>query len=406
MFPRRTSSRAVLVLALLAPTVAAQPPEEATPKAKATPATCPKCGWRMPAVTPGRLIVVSRTADLERALATARPNTTIILRDGTYRLVHYLDITTPGLVIRGQTSDPKRVAIVGKGMDDPIGVALSVSAPGVVLADFTVGRVKNHGVQVRGETGADKVVLHNLRIIDTGEQFLKGSMSKDGRGPNDGLVSCCEFSYTVSGPSNYTNGVDVLGGARWVVRSNIFLRIRGPESGGWSCGPTILMWGGCHDSLVEGNLLVDCFRGIALGLIDHTPKKEPPDHQGGVIRRNVVCNLNTWCDEAIEADDCPGVVIEHNTVLSEGKVNWSISARFSRTTATIRNNLTNHPILARDGGTYTQEGNVTTAKRDWFIDPAHGDLLLIDAGVVIPGDRTPFNGKAPDAGAFEYPRRP
>ena len=303
--------------------------------------------------------------------------------------------------------------IVGAGaVGDTVGVAVSVDAPGVVLADFTVGQVKFHGVQVRGETSADNVVLHNLRVIDTGQQLLKGSM-KDGRGPNDGLVSCCEFSYAVSGPSDYTNGVDVIGGARWVVRGNTFLRIRGPERGGWVCGPTILMWGGCRDSLIEGNLLVDCFRGIALGLGDRSAKNEPPDHQGGVIRRNVVRNLNPWCDEAIEVDDCPGALIEHNTVLTEGKVGWSIAARFPRSTATVRNNLTNRSILSRDGGRVTQEGNVTNARRDWFMDPARGDLRparndlpSIDAGVVAPGKSASFTGKAPDAGAFEFPRQP
>ena len=60
-------------------------------------------------------------------------------------------------------------------------------------------------------------------------------------------------------------------------------------------------------------------------------------------------------------------------------------------------------------------GNVPTAASDWFVDAAHENLALngtnltaVDAGVPLPdvsedASRRPrTEGKAPDAGAFEY----
>jgi hypothetical protein len=96
-------------------------------------------------------------------------------------------------------------------------------------------------------------------------------------------------------------------------------------------------------------------------------------------------------------------------------VPWSISVRYSTSECVVRNNLTNRPIITRDGGRFSLDGNVTDAKRDWFVDPEHcqlrlarRDLPAVDAGVPIPGIREDLdlrprlNGKAPDAGAFEF----
>jgi hypothetical protein len=144
------------------------------------------------------------------------------------------------------------------------------------------------------------------------------------------------------------------------------------------------------------------------------------DHLGGIIRNNVVVNLNPWADEAIEGNAARGIRIEHNSVLVESAlIDWSIAIRFPSGAGTISNNLTNQRILMRDGGQATLAGNVSTASRSWFIDAPKGDLHLaagatpaIDVGVPIqdiPGDfdRAPrVSGRAPDAGAFELRHGP
>jgi hypothetical protein len=198
-----------------------------------------------------------------------------------------------------------------------------------------------------------------------------------------------------------------------VVRDNAFLNIRGPESGNWKAGPTILIWNGSRDSVVERNFVVNCFRGIALGLNPRDASN--PDHRGGAIRNNVICNLNPWGDEPIEVNSCPGVVIEHNTVFLDSHLPWAMSIRFPATSAVVRNNLCNRPIVERDGAHARLEGNVVEAQADWFVDPSRSNLRLsradvpaVDAGVPVDDLKQDLDlhprtqGRAPDAGAFEF----
>jgi hypothetical protein len=375
-------------------------------------APCKRCGWVPPETRVKE--AVRSMEELRRALGRARPGTTILLEDGIYRLGgSQLDVAIPDFVLRGKRGDRSKVVIRGEGMEERI-VAISVSAPGVTLADLTVGYVGFHGIQVRGESKASDVVIHNVRVVDTGQQLIKGSTTPSAEPSRHGLIACSRFEYSDHAPSDYTNGVDVLKGEGWVVRDNVFLRIRGPREQGWRAGPTILFWRGSRDTIVERNWILDCYRGIALGLVE-APEDRWVDHQGGVIRRNILCNLNPWADEGIEANAALGVLIEHNTVLVEGRVPWSISIRFPTAEARVWNNLSNHRVELRDGAVADLQGNVVTARRDWFVDPARGDLRLargdvaaIDAGVVIPeggpdGGRKPsFLGAAPDAGAIEF----
>jgi hypothetical protein len=295
--------------------------------------------------------------------------------------------------------------------------AISVSAPGVTVADLTVGFVGFHGIQVRGETSASAVAIHNVRVIDTGQQLIKGSTSPSSDLNARGLVACSRLEYSDHAPSDYTNGIDVLKGDGWIIRNNIFLRIRGPGDQGWRAGPAVLVWAGSRNTVVEGNAFVDCYRGIALGL-PTKPGQNVVDHEGGIIRRNTLCNLNSWADEGIEANAAPGVLIEHNTVLVEGRLPWSISVRFPTTEARVWNNLCNHKIELRDRSRADLRGNVESAARDWFVDAAHGDLRLarpdvpaIDAGAKLPATESDAKslrkcrGSAPDAGAIEYDSR-
>ena len=364
-------------------------------------------------------MIVNSMGDLRRAVNRAKPESTILLGDGLYQLDGVtLDIPVRGLVLRGEKGRQSRVLIRGRGMGERM-VAVSVSgSPGVTLADLTIGQVGFHGVQVRGESGAHGVVIHHVHVLDTGQQLIKGSAAQGGDPCRDGLVACSTLEYTESAPSDYTNGLDIINGEHWVVRDYIcFAWIRGPREPRISRrGPSVLFWGGSRDTVVERNWLVDCYRGIAFGLVQ--PQSNAPDrldHRRGIIRRNAVCNLNSWADEAIEVNASPGALVAHNTVLVEGRVPWSIGIRFPTASARVWNNLSNHPILLRDGAKAELNANIVAARRDWFVGSSLGDLRLargdspaIDAGIVIADDRQPTDrrplveGSAPDAGAFEY----
>lgn len=377
---------------------------------------CRRCGWKPP---DGPTIPVKNIGELEQAVASARPGDTVLLADGTYSLRRPLDIATTRVTLRGRSGDPAAVIIRGRGMTgDSIGVGISVSAPDVTIADVTIRDLGYHAVQVRGEREASRFAMHHVRLFDTGQQLFKGSVSREPLYADDGLIACSEFAYTTHAPSDYTNAVDLLATKGWVIRDNRFDRIRGPEAGGWKSGPTILVWAAGRATIVERNVIVDSFRGIALGLtnepLDYARNGERTyDHVGGLIRNNVIVNLNRWADEAIEANAARDVRIEHNTVFLEGSTPWSIQVRFPVADAVIRNNLTNHRIFLRDGGRATLDGNVTSARRNWFVDVLQANMHLapagrpaVDAGVPIADatedfDRARRAGRAPDAGAFE-----
>ena len=378
---------------------------------------CRRCGWKPP---DGPTRTVSNAGALERAVESARPGDTILLADGSYALDRMIDIRTPRVTLRGKSGDRTKVVLHGRGMKgDSAGVALSVSAPDVTIADLTIRDVGFHAIQVRGEQGASRFTLHNARLQDTGQQLLKGSVSEQRIFADDGLVACSDFAYTSNAPSDYTNGVDLLATRGWVIRDNRFFQIRGPESGGWAAGPAILVWAASENTLVERNLIIDSYRGIALGIQDQPSRyarngEGSYDHTGGWIRNNVVVNLNPWSDTGIEANAARHVRIEHNTVLVEGKTPWAIDTRFAATDAIVRNNLANRQVFQRQGASVTLDGNVLTARRSWFVDPQAGDLHLtstgrpaIDAGIRISDVLDDFDravrpaGRAPDAGAFE-----
>jgi hypothetical protein len=370
---------------------------------------CARCGWqavcRLPPVS------VRSVGGLFEAVKRARPGATILLADGEYRLPRILDIPTPGVTLRSRTGNRDAVVLRGGGMtEQQVGVAVSVSAADITLADLTIGWVRYHAVQVRGERAASRVTLHNVHLLDTGQQLLKGSTARNNVHADDGLVACSLIEYSDSAPSDYTNGVDVLAGRGWTVRDNVLRQIRGPGKG--SAGPAILFWVGSERIMIERNLVIDSFRGIALGL---KPQPAGFDAKDSSIVNNVVVNLQAWGDEGIEANAAPNTRIDHNTVLMDGTLPWSISVRFGGTTAQVRNNLTNRSIVLRNGGEATRTGNVVGARPDWFLAPAGADLRLqpgvegLRGSEAVPEVDTDFDGRPRpkgadvDPGAFQRP---
>lgn len=343
----------------------------------------------------GRRVEVRTVDRLERAIAEAKPGDTLLLADGDYALRRTLEIRTPNLVVRGASGNRGAVVLRGQGMTrDSVKVAIAVGASDVTIADLSVRDVEYHAVQVRGERDVQRFTLFNASLRDAGQQLLKVSTAR-GHYADAGLVACSDFSFTESAPTDYTNGVDVLAGKDWIIRDNRFSRIRGPASGRYSSGPAILVWMAAENTIVERNVIVDSFRGIALGLSpdprDLRRHGEPVfDHVGGIIRGNVVVNLNRWADEAIEANAAKGVTIEHNTVLVLGQADWSIAARFDSASATVVDNLTNRRILRRNGGHVNERGNVVTATPEWFIDPGAANLQLSALGRTAAGTAGAF----------------
>ena len=364
---------------------------------------------------------------LRAAAADSPPGTQLLLEDGTYRLDPHeaVIVEAPDLTIRSLSGNRDAVVITGGDIN------VTVYASGLTIADLTLANPVYHNVQVHGESGVSHTRIYNVHALDAGQQLIKVSAGEgtSGKFADDGLVACSLIEYTTfsrgtanSAPS-YTNGVDVLAGKGWMIRDNVFRRIRSEQG---PTGPAILVWRNAQDTAVIRNKLIDCWRGIALGLSPADAYSRggagaPYDHQNGLVANNVFLALNEPADAAIENNFAHNSRILHNTVyyrqgLSHA-VPWSIEYRFPPTTAVIRNNLTNQPVLKRPPlpvASSIIEGNIEKAKAAWFRDVMQEDMHLvagaaaIDAGVSadgigldIEGVKRPV-GKAPDAGAYEF----
>jgi hypothetical protein len=354
----------------------------------------------------GPTVTVSDEAALRHQAHNAAPGTTILVRAGTYHLQGAIHVVNDGIIIRGETGDRDDVILDGGGMLTWSHThVISVDADDVTVADLTIRNGDEHGVSVQG---SDRPVLYNLHIVDTGYQLVK--VNPIGDGSHDGLLACSCLAYTTTSPEDYTNGISAHDAHGWTVRDNAWYRIRTP---GNVPAPTILFWSGSSGTLVERNLLVDCYQGIAFGNASHGAG----DHSGGIVRNNVIY-ASLPHDVAIEMVHATDWLVAHNTalLLNPGGVTWGMEARFDDTGGTFAYNLTNMAIwLDRDGASASGTGNLTGAGSAWFADAGVADLHLaasavdaIDQAASLPqvpddfdGDARPV-GAAPDVGADEY----
>ncbi|MCB9932050.1 MAG: right-handed parallel beta-helix repeat-containing protein [Planctomycetes bacterium] len=363
------------------------------------------------------VINVSTDAQLQAAVGAIASNQLIVLAAGTYTLSNSLWFnpasTVTNIGIRGATGNPDDVVLKGAGMTSsaiPHGMWVG-KVNGMLIADLTIREVFYHPVQVT--TDSSNVHFYNLKLIDAGEQFIKGSSGgSPGTGSDYGIVEYCWFEYTNQG-TGYTNGVDVHGGDGWIIRHNHFLRIN--VIGGY--GPCILMWNGSSNTIIEGNTFINCEQAIALGLIDRTPD----DHSGGIVRNNFIYRAAGTPqgvdspDAGIMIWDSPNTKVLNNTVIQNGSYANAIEYRFGTTGAEIRNNLCDGAITDRGSGTggNTVANNVTSAQSGWFVNAAAGNLRLsasapasvVDAANAHASVTDDFDGNArggsPDIGASE-----
>ncbi len=360
----------------------------------------------------GKIITVSTEAELRSQAYQAASGTTIMVAAGVYPMQDFLYVVHDGVTIRGATGDRDDVILDFGGMESGH-FGILVEADDVTIADLTIRNARDHGVSIQGR---DRPLLYNLHIQDIGDQLVKVNPPTDGsNGSEDGVLACSRLEYTTHAPDDYTNGISAHRAHRWVIRDNEWYRIRGPA--GYT-GPTILFWSGSSDTVVERNLLVDCYRGIAFG----NPSQGGVNHTGGVVRNNFIYS-SLRHDVAIEMTRAQGWLVAHNTALLLNPapgLTWGMEARYPESQGTFAYNLTNMEIWRnRDGARGTLTGNVTNARSDWFVDASSGDLHLlptatsaIDRAAALAAVRDDFDGDArplgpaPDVGADEYRAHP
>ena len=364
---------------------------------------------------PGMVEVDGVKTTLRSVVSSAKEGDTILLEDGVYTLPQAEEgqytgvyIKTPNITLRSVRGDPKAVTIDAayRGLGGQSG-AISIDAPGVVIANIGVHRSIFHLVHLWST--AHDAILHNLELVDGGQQFVKSS---SGDGEIDGVqVSCSNFLMTDEGRDNvwgygeqggttacYTGGIDTHNSTNWTVRDNRFEGIycdadgvqrpahgMHPEmrgnmtyTGGLS-EHAIHMWDSTEGSghTLTRNLILNCARGIGLGFVKEV--------YGSTITNNMVFSSFPGSgahDVGISVERAIDTIVAHNTVyLSDPESYGSgIEYRWSETSGlAMHGNLTNRKIRARDGAQADLSENIAEdAPAGWFVDAAAGELHLAD----------------------------
>ena len=365
----------------------------------------------------GATVQVSTESDLQAAVAAIASDTTIVLAPGTYKLTKTLTINGPftNIALRGATENANDVVLVGTGMSTAgagavaDGIAVGGSVQGVTIANLTIRDIYSHAIVFN--KGTEAPVVRNVHLIDAGDRFIQANPDGSGGGVDDGVVESSVIEYTSAGRAAGASAIEVAAGSGWSVRRNAFRNVKAPK--GQLAGPAVLMWQGARNSIVDGNLFLNCQSEIAFGAEDRTPN----DHEGGIIRNNFIFRDGTVAGGvAIQLADSPNSQVLHNTILVNRSYATPIEYRFADTAGVqIVNNLLDGRVVASDGATASAVDNNTSASAAMFVNAAAGDLHLVagataaidrvsvvmDAASDFDGDARP-QGAAADYGADEY----
>lgn len=368
----------------------------------------PGAQWIVSPAGPGQVELDGQTMSLRQAVNAAAEGDTILLADGTYTFFEAGDndytgvyITTPNITLRSQSGDPSAVIIDSAYLRHGGGSApITIAAPGVVVADITVQRSIYHLIHLWAD--GDDAIIHNVDMIDGGQQFVKASPGNDA--VVDGVeVSCSRFVMTQAGRANvwgygpqdgntacYTGGIDTHDSTNWHVHDSYFEGIycddtphpaHGQANDMYTGGlaeHAIHMWDSAPGSghLVERNRIVNCARGIGIGLVAEV--------HGSRVLNNMVFSEHAGSGEhdvGIIVERAIDTLVAHNSVYfshpqayaSGIEYRWDSSANLE-----LHGNITNRMIRARDGAVAELTDNLESAEGAWFIDPPTGDLHLAD----------------------------
>ncbi len=368
-------------------------------------------------------VTPEQAGDLPGIAASAEPGTTLRLAPGTYPLSASIQLTKPGLALRSSTDQAADVVLdAGRSVNE----AVVITASDVVVAHVTIARAVHHLVHVYPPGPGQDVLrptLYGLRLVDSGQQFVKVNPIVGQLGwVDEGLLSCSDLELTDEGRpfvepccgGCYTGGIDVHAGLSWVVSDNRFTGIHCEGAG--LPEHAVHFWKGSRDTRVERNTIIDCGRGIGLGLDGGAGERVYPDapaggaqlaHYEGLVRSNAIVSRIPWFDTGIEIHDASGPVVVHNSIFTTDETGFfsSIDYRFPNTSVVIAGNLTQR-ISQRDGASGDVHDNLEGATSDLFVDASGGDLHLsaeaasaIDQAPVLDDAGLDLDGESRDAGA-------
>jgi hypothetical protein len=340
-------------------------------------------------------------AALPGIVANAPQGATIVLEPGTYAVTEALLVNAPGITIRSSTGDPTDVVLDGQGT---LSVVFPVRQPDVTIAEITIDRAADHAIHVSGspEVAAARFTGYRLLLHDNGSTAIKANPGVGGMPADDGTVACSTIEIRDEARPALGAICDyraVTGSAAfgWHLRDN---SIRGMWCQSGIPGPAILFGESSAHTVIERNVLRDCWFSIQLGIHD---EQEPArdfggdvcgggyfGHYGGVVANNMIVATGTGIaasefglDAGIGLWQVCDATLVHNTVVSAIDAFSSIEYRFDRTQAIVLNNLVTDDILDRDGAGVPVGGNLQNVDLNNFVDPLGGDVHLADTSAAI-----------------------
>jgi len=372
---------------------------------------------------------VTTYSELVNAVQTAPPTgRTIILAPGVYYQTGSLWIyNKPHLTLRGETGNPDDVVLQGLGIDNPNqhhNIAI-VNCPYFTIENLTLRDTYWHGIQVN--QSSHYVTIRNVVMIDNGESGIKATNDSSGTSYSDyGLVENCWIGFSDYGHRDCVEGIDLIATKDWVIRNNLFVRVRKVSGYGWG----FFAKGNAQDTVVENNIFYLCDLGASFGnggtgtqwFRDH---QYPYEHRGGIIRNNIMIGGK---DAAVYLNKALNAKVYNN--LSYKHV-LTFQARYPETYADFKNNIavlapgSYEPVVRwRDGANDLGSSNNVYGNDSWFVAPAisldadfhltHLATGAIDQGYSLPDD-VPLDmdgiqrpqGSAWDIGPYEYiPNQP
>jgi hypothetical protein len=355
----------------------------------------------------GTIINVSNVFQLQDAVNNLQSGQTVMIAPGFYDLTGTHPLIVPqgltNISIRGATGKASDVVIQGDAVFDtsppytgsaiwgpgsgitgtiPYGIYLA-NVQGVTIADLTLRDYVIDAIIMNA--GVQSPLIHDVVMIDVGEQFIKVNPNPAGGGVNNGIVEYSTMEFTNGAPNNYTNGVDLITAQNWIIRNNLFKNIHTTNTLATTgnpvalTGPAVLVWVGSGNVQTINNTFINCQTEIAYGLISGSTF----DNTGGLIANNFIYrDGNQHGDVGISVRNSPNTEVAYNTIIINGEYPNAIEYRFTTTTGVkILYNLTDAAITQRDGASASITGNVTAVQSTWFVDESMGNLNLTSAGM-------------------------
>jgi len=345
----------------------------------------------------------SQTTDLPGIVASAPVGSTIRLAPGTYNLNgSQLMFRRANVTLRSSTGNRDDVILDGNLHNGRYvsSEIISIFASNITIADLTIQRAYSHPIHITPPPGTNitGALLHNLHVLDPGEQAIKINATDATNHVDNGVIRCSVIELTDAGRPLvrkdflpcYTGGIDAHRSRNWRVSDNT---IQGFWCAAGLSEHGIHFWNDSRDTIVERNHILNNARGIGFGL-------GGSGHSNGIIRNNFVMANDPRLfasgarfDAGIGLENAANAKVLHNTVVSTTAPYSSIEWRWSPT-AMIMNNLVSHNLRAREGGGGTLAGNLPNAPLSLFVNVALADLHLVPAAsqaidhavAVPPGD--------------------